>query len=132
MNHFVDTLHYRVNIRSSRSQMFFQTGVLKNFSNFTGKHLRWSLFLINLLTWRPSTILKRDFNVGVSCKHCQIFKNSFFIKHLWWLPLVYAPFHASNLPTKVWLRNKIYHCPFPFRDCLQISLLILTKFERID
>ena len=30
---------------SSRSQIFFKTGVLKNFANFTGKHLCWSLFL---------------------------------------------------------------------------------------
>ena len=30
--------------RSSRSQMFFKTGVRKNLANFTGKHLCWSLF----------------------------------------------------------------------------------------
>ena len=30
--------------RSSRSQIFFKIGVLKNFANFTGKHLCWSLF----------------------------------------------------------------------------------------
>ena len=29
--------------RSSRSQMFFKIGVLKNFATFTGKHLCWSL-----------------------------------------------------------------------------------------
>ena len=34
--------------RCSRSQMFFKTGVLKNFANFTGKHLGWSLFLLKL------------------------------------------------------------------------------------
>ena len=34
--------------RSSRSQMFFKIDVLKNFANFTGKHLCWSLFLIKL------------------------------------------------------------------------------------
>ena len=33
-------------IRSSRSQMFFKTGVLKKLAMFTEKHLRWSLFLI--------------------------------------------------------------------------------------
>ena len=33
---------------SSLSQMFFKIGVLKNFVNFTGKHLCWSLFLIKL------------------------------------------------------------------------------------
>ena len=36
--------------RSSRSQMFFKIGLLQNFSNFTGKHLGWSLFLIKLQT----------------------------------------------------------------------------------
>ena len=34
--------------RSSRLQMFFKTSVLKNFANFTGKHLGWSLFLLKL------------------------------------------------------------------------------------
>ena len=33
---------------NSRSQMFFETGALKNFAISTGKHLRWSLFLIRL------------------------------------------------------------------------------------
>ena len=28
--------------------MFFKTGALKNFANFTGKHLCWSLFVIKL------------------------------------------------------------------------------------
>ena len=34
----------------SRSQMFFkiEKGVLKNFANFTGKIMCWSLFLIKL------------------------------------------------------------------------------------
>ena len=30
---------------SSRSQMFFQIGALKNFAVFNGKHLCWNLFL---------------------------------------------------------------------------------------
>ena len=36
------------NGRSSRLQMFFKIGVLKNFAIFTGKHLCWNLFLIML------------------------------------------------------------------------------------
>ena len=32
--------------RSSRLQMFFKIGVLKNFAIFTGKHMCWSLFLV--------------------------------------------------------------------------------------
>ena len=38
--------------RGSHSQMLFKIGVLKNFSNFTGKHLCWSLFL------KPPALLK--------------------------------------------------------------------------
>ena len=34
--------------RSSRSQMFFEIAVLKNFAIFARKHLWWILFLINL------------------------------------------------------------------------------------
>ena len=36
---------YNQSYRSSRQQIFFKTGVLKNFSIFTGKQLYWSLFL---------------------------------------------------------------------------------------
>ena len=34
--------------RISLLQTLFKIGVLKNFANFTGKHLFWSLFLIKL------------------------------------------------------------------------------------
>ena len=34
-------------------------GVLKNFANFTGKHLCWSLFLINLQAKALNFIKKR-------------------------------------------------------------------------
>ena len=39
----------RKTLRSSRLQMFFKIGVLKNFSIFARKLLCWRLFLINLL-----------------------------------------------------------------------------------
>ena len=51
--------------RSSRSQMFFKIGVLKNFANFTVKHLCWSIFFIKLQAWMAATLLKRDSNTGV-------------------------------------------------------------------
>ena len=37
-------IHRVLNKRSNRSQIFFKIGVLKNFANFTGKHLFDSLF----------------------------------------------------------------------------------------
>ena len=50
--------------RSSRSQTFFKIGVLKNFANFTGKHLCWSLLLIKLF----------------SCEFFELFKSIFFYR----------------------------------------------------
>ena len=38
--------------RSSRSQMLFKKGVLKNFTIFTGKHLCWSLRACNFIKKR--------------------------------------------------------------------------------
>ena len=35
-----------LSFRSSCSQIFFKIVVLKNFANFTGKHLVWSLFFL--------------------------------------------------------------------------------------
>ena len=39
-------------------------GVLKIFSNFTGKHLCWSLFFTKSQAFRPATLLKRDSYIG--------------------------------------------------------------------
>ena len=44
--------------------MFFKIGVLKSFSNFTGKHLCWSLFLKNLQA-DGLHCHKKDSNTGV-------------------------------------------------------------------
>ena len=46
-------------------------GVLKNFANFTEKHLCWSLFLIEMQVF--------------TCEICEIFKNTFFEERLWWM-----------------------------------------------
>ena len=37
----------------------------KKYSNFTRKHLNWSLFSIKLQALRPATLSKRDSNTGV-------------------------------------------------------------------
>ena len=49
------------NLRSSRSQMFFEIGVLKNFPMLAKKHLCSSLFLIKLGPWRSVFLLKTRF-----------------------------------------------------------------------
>ena len=70
--------------RSSRSQIFFKIGVLKNFAKFTRKQPCWSLFLITLQAWKPATLLKGDSNTGVFLWIWRIFKKSCFYR----IPLV--------------------------------------------
>ena len=58
---------------------FVKKGVLKNFANFTRKHMRWSLFLIKQQDVWLATLLKRDSNTGVFQRdHSEIFKNTYF------------------------------------------------------
>ena len=62
-------------VGSSCSQLFFKIDVLKNFENFTGKHLCWSFFFMKLQTFRPATLLKRDSNTGNLLWNLWNFKN---------------------------------------------------------
>ena len=67
--------------RSSRSQMFFNIGVLKYFANFTRKQLCWGLFLIKLQAFRPLGLqyYQKEAPTQVfSCEIMQIFKYTFF------------------------------------------------------
>ena len=60
-----------------RSQMFFKIGVLKNFVNFSRKHLRWSLFLIKLHGWKCLQLYEKETPTQLfSCEICEIFKNT--------------------------------------------------------
>ena len=69
-------------IRSSHPEMICEKDVLKYFAKFTGKHLRWSLFLIKLQTLVLATLNKKDSNTGVFCEFCKIFENTYFEEHL--------------------------------------------------
>ena len=71
--------------RNSHLELFRQKGAFKNFAKFTGKQLRQSLFLINLLSLKVTLLKKRDSGTGVAL---WILKNTFFIEHLWWLLLL--------------------------------------------
>ena len=57
--------------RSSRLQMLFKIGALKNFANVIGKHLWWSPSGLQLYYEKTPTQV-------FFCRICQIFKNIFF------------------------------------------------------
>ena len=44
---------------NSHRKCSLKKGVLKNFTNFTGNHLCWGLYLIKLQAWRPASSLKK-------------------------------------------------------------------------
>ena len=72
--------------KNNHSQIFFKIGVLKNFAIFTGKHMCWSLFLIEMQTFR--SLLKRDSNTYVFLWILRNFyKQLFHDEHLSWLLL---------------------------------------------
>ena len=74
--------------RSSRSQIVFKIGVLKNLRNFTGKDLCWeSLFnkvaYLMACNFTEKRLQHRYFPV----KFRKFLRIPFFTEHLWWLLL---------------------------------------------
>ena len=55
--------------------VFYKKTVLKNFAVFTGKHLCWILFSIKVENVQVCNFVR-------SYKYCEIFKNTYFEKHL--------------------------------------------------
>ena len=62
--------------------MFYKKASIKSFATLTGKQLCWRLFLVKLKASRIATLLKRDSKTGVFCVNSEIFKNTYFEKHL--------------------------------------------------
>ena len=59
--------------------MFYKKGALKDFAEFTGKHLCQSLFLNKVAGSRPATFIKKESLAQVfSCEFCKIFKKPFY------------------------------------------------------
>ena len=66
--------------RSRCLQMFFKMGVLKNFANFTGKHLRWSLFSEVACLRACNFIIKRLQHRRSPVKLAKFLRTPFFTK----------------------------------------------------
>ena len=66
--------------RSSHQRCSIKKAVLKNFAIFTGKHLCRSLFFIKL---QALQLYQKETPTQVFfCEYCEIFKNTYFEKHL--------------------------------------------------
>ena len=57
--------------------MFFKIGVLKNSTDFTVKHLCYTLFLIKLEAFSPATLYKTTPAQVCSCEICKNCKSTF-------------------------------------------------------
>ena len=67
--------------RSSRPQVFYKVGALKNFAKFTVKHQRQSLFKV--VGRRPEAYYFIKKETPAQVQICKILKNTFFIEQLW-------------------------------------------------
>ena len=68
--------------RRSHRRSSVKKSVLKNFANFTGKHLRWRIFLIMLQAFTLQAFYKETPTQVLSCEVWETFKNTYFEEHL--------------------------------------------------
>ena len=83
---------------SSHWRCFVKQGALKNFSNFTGNDLCWSLFLINLKLWGPATLLKKTQTQVLSSEICKYFE-----EHLWMSTSKFYLKGDSSIGVSLWI-----------------------------
>ena len=88
--------HIVKHFRSSRSEVFCEKGVLKNFTKFTVKHLCQNHFLNKVADLRPATLLKkRLWHRCFPVNFAEFLRTPILIEHLWWLLL---KFHSNSFP----------------------------------
>ena len=92
--------------RTSRSALY-EIGVIGLSTNFTGKNLCWSLFLIKLHFCRPEALLKKTSTQVLPCEICKLlvftnFQNNYFDENLW--------VSASKLYLFLWIIQEQLFC----------------------
>ena len=81
-HHWTTASRLVINFSDLVPEAAIKRAVLKKFTIFAVRQLRWSLFLIKLQAFRSVTLLKRDSNTGVSCEYCEIFRQTYFEDNL--------------------------------------------------
>lgn len=88
-------------IQKQTLKVLYKKGVLKNWAQFSSKHLRWSLYFRNVAG------LIQVF----SCEFCDIFKNTCFTDHLWqstfdyWTKVILRKYHWKDVILDHFLRS---------------------------
>ena len=86
-----------------------------------------------LQAWRPSTLLKRYSNIGVSCEYCESFKNTYYEKHLrttaslgyWGSPMALNPAGIYLLQVNSRCRSGVFIVNFEHISHLALVFLLL-------
>ena len=122
--------------------MFFKIVALKNFANFTGKHLYRSLFLNKVAGFRNSNFIKKTPTQVFSSAVAEIFKNTFFYRtssvaasHSFKSPA--CNFIKNVTPAKMFFENfatflRISLDRTPPDDCFSCLFVNFEKFYRGD
>ena len=65
-------------IKSSQSEVFNKSDVLRNFAKFTGKCMCESFFVTKVASLRPANLLKKRLSHRCFQGFCEVYKSTFF------------------------------------------------------
>ena len=82
-------------------EAFCKEVVHKNFANFIGKHLFWSLFLIKLQAFRPATLLKKKLQHKCFPMKCEKFLRTPILKNTCERLLPYFHYNSHHSPSSI-------------------------------
>ena len=115
--------------RSNCWHMFFKICVLKNFTNFTEKHLCWSLILVKLQTWFAATLLKRDSNTFIFLWNLLNFSEHLFFR----TPLnCYVATIKKPTPVYIYLKEHFENFCFSWRYCFFSQAFSVHKYYKVQ
>ena len=83
VKNWVSALLFIVSCGRNRPEVFCIKVVLKNFANFTGKHLCQSLIFNKVAGLRPALLKKRLWHKCFPVNFAKFLKTRFFMEHLW-------------------------------------------------
>ena len=69
-------------LRSSCPEVFYKTGVFRNFAKYTGKHLCQKFFFNKVAGLTCNVIERESLAQVLSCEFCEVSKNKFFTEQL--------------------------------------------------